>query len=452
MAFSLRDYEILGEIGQGGFGTVLKARQKSLGRIVAIKSLSTQRTLQEKEIVRFRREAEAMALISHDNIVSVYDYAYYGNNYYIVMEYIDGIAFDQALTQGIPLQVALLIMEKVISGLRVAHAEKIIHHDIKPSNILLGKQGQVKLADFGLATFQPDVSKYSSTTAILGTFCYMAPEAMVNPREVDARVDIFSLGCILYRILSGKLPFPGTNIGEVSYKVLNVEPEPIMAEESMQELITVTGECLRKNRDERPDLAAVHSRVQDVLTGQYHASTEALKDFISSGVFTTTQAEKTTVRRDIPVRRRIPAPRIMVAGALIACAVCIIAVILLVSLQITKKERLPRLSRAGKSQPLSTSSVPAKNRAVGKIAEKSPKPVSSTSLDASGTLVLKGLSPDDSVIINDTYIAGTIKRGKQRIPLKPDHYTVVVRRANKKDITRKVRVMPYQVFVLEIED
>ncbi len=452
MAFSLRDYKILEEIARGGFGTILKARQKSLGRTVIIKLLSPQKTQNQKEILRFRREAEAMAVLSHDNITSVYDYAYYGGNYYIVMEYIDGMDFDHALEIQTPLHLSLLIIEKVISGLKFAHSKKIIHRDIKPSNILLGKQGQVKLADFGLATFIPEVSQYSSSASVLGTFCYMAPEAMVTPREADSRVDIFSLGCVMYRLLNGELPFPGKTIGEVSYKVLNEEPESVATDTKTQELSDIILKSLSKNREERPGLDEIHKIVRDTLAGQYHTAQEELGEFIRKGRPKASGKKEPLQQQEKHPRKKITSPVILGAGVLLILVVGILFIRQVISNRSSENIYLPKLPALSDSLSSSQLKEPLEEKPREKIADDAPKPVTSTSMGlAEGTFILKGVSKKDSVTINGAHIKGEIKKGIQKISLKQGLYRVVVYRKNKRNIMREVRVMPYQVFTLDLK-
>lgn len=450
MAFSLRDYTIIEEIAQGGFGTILKARQKSLGRVVIIKLLSPHKTQNQKDILRFRREAEAMALLSHDNITSVYDYAYYGSNYYIVMEYIDGMDLNRALEIEIPLHLSLLIMEKVISGLKFAHSQKIIHRDIKPSNILLGKQGQVKLADFGLATFIPEVSRYSSSASVLGTFCYMAPEAMVTPREVDSRVDLFSLGCIMYRMLSGELPFPGKTIGEVSYKVLNEEPKPVTTDTGKRDLSYIIVKSLSKDREKRPDLDEIHKAVRNALVDHYHTAQEELQEFVCKGQPKKSGKKEQFERKEKHPRKKPIASLIAATGVFLLLIAALLSIRQIIIKRSSEKVDLPKLPAL--SDSISQLKESVRKKPGKKIIDDAPKPVTSTSMGlAEGTLILKGVSTRDSVTINGATIKGIIKKGKQKIPLQQGLYRVVIYRKNKRDVMREVRVMPYQVFTIDLK-
>ncbi len=450
MAFSPGDYDIIEEIGQGSFGSIYKARQKSLGRVVAFKILSSHRTQKQSEILRFRREAEAMAVLTHDNIISVYDYTYYNNNYYIIMEFIDGINFNNALQNSIPGDLSLLIIEKVISGLKIAHSQKIIHRDIKPSNILLGKQGQVKLADFGLATFQPDVTKHSSSTAVLGTFCYMAPEAMVTPKEVDERVDIFSLGCILYQILTQKLPFPGATIGEVSYKVINKEPELVPVHSSLKDLLDITIHSLNKNREERPNLDDIHKVVRDSIKDKYHTVQEELLKFIKNGKpqkFKNSENIKLTTKKNTNN---------------FAYYKWLIAIILIVLLAIvffpriilffpSKQIPLPDLPKLNESSPLSSHSTISKNSESNKISINDPKPLTGNSLEqVKGTLKLMGILKEDTIIINSKRMKGEVKHGTQQFPLNPGYYKIVIRGKNKRIFSRELKIETNQVIELDV--
>lgn len=347
MAFSLNDYQILSEIGQGGFASVYRAKQKSLSREVAIKRLSPSRTQNTAEILRFRREAEAMAALTHDNIISVFDYAFHDGSYYIVMEYINGLAFDTALDRGVSKECALFIIEKTAGALKVAHSQNIIHRDIKPANILLGRNGQVKLADFGLALFNSGIESFTSPGSVLGTISYMAPEALVSPKEVDNRVDVFSLGCIVYQVLAGKHPFAGSNFGEISYRILNEEPVPLPADKWLGLLAELTMRCLQKDRGKRPAMPEVYDGLKAAMRGGYHEAQENLIAFVRKGSGPKTSHE---IIRTHPIgapvkpRKKLPALRIIAAA--VATAIFVTMAIMLRPLFIGNKphpESLPAL-------------------------------------------------------------------------------------------------------------
>ena len=339
---------------------------------------------------------------------------------------------------------------KVISALKFAHSQKIIHRDIKPSNILLGKQGQVKLTDFGLATFIPEVSQYSSSASVLGTFCYMAPEAMVTPKEVDDRVDIFSLGCIMYRMLSGEFPFPGKTIGEVSYNVLNEEPKPVTTDTKMQNLSDIIIKSLSKDRENRPDLDEIHIAARNALADQYHAAQEELQEFICKGKPKTSEKKGPIDQADKHPRRKTISSFSVAACIFLLLFAGLISLRQVISKRSSEKVDLPKLPAL--SDSTSQLQEPVKKKPGEKIADDAPKPVTSTAMGlAEGTLILKGISKKDSVTVNGTYIKGTIKKGKQEIPLKQGLYRVVIYRKNMRDIMREVRVMPYQVFTIDIK-
>ncbi len=448
MAFTLQDYQIIEEIGQGGFGTVLKARQKSLGKVVAIKYLSPQKTQNKEEILRFRKEAEAMALVAHDNIVSILDYAYFNSNYYIVMEFIDGITLEEALSSNLSTAAALYIMEKVVSGLQLAHEKGIMHRDIKPGNILLGKQGQIKLADFGLATIQVDATKYLSTDAIMGTFCYMSPEAMVNPHDIDERVDIFSLGCILYQILSGTLPFPGSTLGEISYNVINANPKPLHVSAPFLPLKEIINQCLEKDRAKRPSLQEVHSALQQCLSNNYHAASRELKDFLNKGEIKTDVTKASTLEFTSN-RPKLPLAKVAIITPIIAIGSFLLFIAIFFLTEQSTMD-LPQLQALQDSSPAFSSSAKSLDES-SSLSKNAPKPVTSTSPStASGTLILKGIVKGDSIQLNNKPLSLLHYKAQQELTLKPGHYRVTLFRKNQSPLIREVHVMPYQKLTLDI--
>lgn len=200
--------EIIACLGRGGMGVVYKARQKSLNRVVALKLLAPERANDPQFATRFEKEAQALASLNHPQIVGVYDFGQAGGFYYLLMEFVDGVNLRQAMSAGrfTPEQ-SLAIVPPVCEALQYAHEHGIVHRDIKPENLLLDKEGRVKIADFGIARMLgtdktvPDVSESQPA----GTPQYMAPEQKEH-RVTDHRADVYSLGVVLYEMLTGELP------------------------------------------------------------------------------------------------------------------------------------------------------------------------------------------------------------------------------------------------------
>src|ERR1700741_1988646 len=223
-------YEILGELGRGAMGVVYRATDPVIGRTVAVKTirLSEEGTgLSRPELLsRFQTEARAAGLLAHPNIVVVYDAGEENGLYYITMELIEGKSLQGLLDSGhsFPVPRVLRIMEQTCRALQFAHERNIIHRDIKPANRMLTAADTVKVTDFGTAKIL-QFGTVQQTTHVMGTPSYMSPE-QVKGRPVDGRTDIFSLGVLLYEILTGEKPFPGQNITTVIYKIVNEEPVP----------------------------------------------------------------------------------------------------------------------------------------------------------------------------------------------------------------------------------
>ena len=205
------DLEILELIGSGGMGAVYRARQPKLDRIVALKILSHDLGEDPAFAERFLREARVLARLSHPNIVSVHDSGSAGPHAYLLMEYVDGVNLRQAMQAGrfTPSE-ALALVQDICSALKFAHEEGVLHRDIKPENILIDSRGQVKIADFGIAKLvgQEESENFTLTMegSLLGSPQYMAPEQIETPGDVDQRADIYSLGVVLYEMLTGELP------------------------------------------------------------------------------------------------------------------------------------------------------------------------------------------------------------------------------------------------------
>ncbi|HEY5909482.1 MAG TPA: protein kinase [Verrucomicrobiae bacterium] len=197
-------------LGQGGMGAVYKARQPGLDRLVALKILPSGPAGDAGFAERFNREARALAKLSHPNIIAVYDFGQTHGLHYFIMEYVDGPNLRQIEQAGkLAARDALEIIPQICEALQFAHDEGVVHRDIKPENVLLDKKGRVKIADFGLAKILGTETRNFRLTGakdVMGTPHYMAPEQVENPRQVDHRADIYSLGVVFYEMLTGELP------------------------------------------------------------------------------------------------------------------------------------------------------------------------------------------------------------------------------------------------------
>ena len=202
--------EILGLLGHGGMGAVYKARQRGLNRFVALKILPLQISRVPGFAERFAREAQALARLSHPNIVTVIDLGQSGSVYYFLMEFVEGVNLRQMLqSRQMAPRDAVGLMPQICEALEYAHGEGVVHRDIKPENILLDGKGRVKIADFGLAKLvglaAHDV-QLTQSSQVMGTMHYIAPEQFEKGQPVDHRADIYALGVVLYEMLTGELP------------------------------------------------------------------------------------------------------------------------------------------------------------------------------------------------------------------------------------------------------
>jgi len=223
-------YEIVGELGRGAMGVVYRAVDPVIGRNVAVKTirLTEEGTgLSRPELLsRFQTEARAAGLLTHPNIVVVYDAGEEDGLYYITMELVEGKSLQAILDSGhaFPVSRILRILEQTCSALQFAHERSIVHRDIKPANLMLTADDTVKVTDFGTAKIL-QFGTVQQTTHVMGTPSYMSPE-QVKGRPIDGRTDIFSLGVVLYEMLTGEKPFPGQSITTVIYKIVNEDPVP----------------------------------------------------------------------------------------------------------------------------------------------------------------------------------------------------------------------------------
>ena len=266
-------YEILEQIGEGGMGTVYKAKDTKLDRFVALKFLPSQLATTEDEKARFIQEAKAASAINHPNICTIYDIQEDEGKLFIVMEYIDGVTLREK-KENLSEKRILDIGVQAAEGLAAAHEKGIVHRDIKPENIMIRKDGIVQIMDFGLAKLYTDsnVSRLTKAGTTMGTMGYMSPE-QVQGLDVDHRSDIFSLGVVMYELFAGESPFKGMHETAIMYEIVNVEAPPIATVKADidPQLDGLILECLEKDKDERcqsaKELAKNLRKIKRVSTG-----------------------------------------------------------------------------------------------------------------------------------------------------------------------------------------
>jgi serine/threonine protein kinase len=245
-------YEILGPLGAGGMGEVYRARDTRLGREVALKVIPFSKAQDQTARDRMEREARIVASLNHPNILALHDIGTANDAIYIVTELVDGESL-RGLTP--PLRKCLDIAAQIADGLAAAHAAGITHQDLKPDNVMVTRDGRVKLLDFGVALRSRFISDLEATVSheetglLTGTIGYMAPE-QVRTSDVDSRADIFAFGGLLYELLTGTRAFQGDTAADVMTAVLTVEPPelPLSVPPGVRDIIH---RCLEKSREER---------------------------------------------------------------------------------------------------------------------------------------------------------------------------------------------------------
>ncbi|HEU0188224.1 MAG TPA: serine/threonine-protein kinase [Gallionellaceae bacterium] len=255
MITQLGRYNIIGELGQGAMGTVYKAVDPLIDRVVAIKTITLSLALDEKDEyeARFYQEAKAAGRLSHPNIVTIYDVGKSGDVAYIAMEFLQGRELRDILNDGqrLPVDQVIDIVAQVAMGLAYAHEHDIVHRDVKPSNIMVVRDGHVKITDFGIARMASAAVR-TQTGMVLGSPKYMSPEQVMG-KLADRRSDIFSLGVMLYEMLTGQAPFNGENVNAIMYQTLNtVPPPPSTLRPGVPDMLNfIVAKALAKDLDDR---------------------------------------------------------------------------------------------------------------------------------------------------------------------------------------------------------
>jgi serine/threonine protein kinase len=245
------NYKILDIIGKGGMAKIYTAIQMPLNRVVVVKELSKSSNSEFRR--RFKNEALITASLQHPNIVSVYDYFAIGQTSYLVMQYIDGFSLADIIENEAPLHpvVAAIIAREICLAINHAHQNNVIHRDIKPTNVLISRDGKLMISDFGVAKDEK-ARDLTSVGTLIGTPCYMSPEQALG-RRLSAQSDIYSLGIVLYEILTGKKPFWGDTAEEITTKIARGKyKSPLLADpHHSYRLARIINKALRKNLNRR---------------------------------------------------------------------------------------------------------------------------------------------------------------------------------------------------------
>jgi len=274
-------YRILEKLGEGGMGEVYLAKDTKLNRRVALKFLPAQYAADEEFKARFKREAQAAAGLNHPNIITIHEVAEHDSRPYIAMEYVEGQSLkDLIAKKDLSINKTIDFAMQICAGLAKAHQAGIIHRDIKPQNILIDKDGRIRILDFGLAKLKPD-AMLTRTGSTLGTVAYMSPE-QAQGEEADHRSDIFSFGVLLYEMITTQLPFKGEHEAAIAYSIVNETPEPLArykanVPETLQRLVE---KALRKDLNTRyqnaTDIIADLKELQKQSTTQAALSTKSI--------------------------------------------------------------------------------------------------------------------------------------------------------------------------------
>jgi serine/threonine-protein kinase len=250
---TIGNYKILERLGKGGMGDIYKAIQNPLNRIVALKVLPPHFVRDEEFAKRFEIEARAISLLQHQNIVSIYEYGEEDGYRYFAMQFVDGMDLSQFIEghREVPISAVIDFSRQICRGLRYAHNHNVIHRDIKPQNILIDRNKIAKLSDFGIAKIYSGTN-ITMTGFTLGTPEYMSPEQALG-KKIDHQTDIYSLGIVMYEMLTKHHPFTGSNVMAVAYK--QVHDQPVLPSQKRRDtpkrLELIVLKALKKEREDR---------------------------------------------------------------------------------------------------------------------------------------------------------------------------------------------------------
>ncbi|MBN1601578.1 MAG: serine/threonine protein kinase [Chitinispirillaceae bacterium] len=249
----LGHFKILGKIGKGGMGDIFKAVQEPLNRVVALKVLPPQLSRDDEFTKRFEIEAKAISLLQHHNIVSLYEYGEEEGLRFFAMQFVDGTDLGRYINDNkmLPIHEIIDLSKQICRGLRYAHSNNIIHRDIKPQNILLEKNGTVRISDFGIAKIFSNTG-ITLTGSAVGTPEYMSPE-QAQGQKLDVQTDIYSLGILMYEMLTRRPPFMGSNPMAVAYKQVHELPVPPSAKrkDTPKRLELIILKAIKKDKRDR---------------------------------------------------------------------------------------------------------------------------------------------------------------------------------------------------------
>ncbi len=281
------DYQILDLLGVGGMGNVYRAREKMLDRLVALKTLSPELGHEPSFVERFLKEARAVARLNHPNIVQVFAFGAVQEVYYLAMELLEGQSLGQYLkVHGRWNEYeAITIVRYICRALAVAHAQGLVHRDIKPDNVILTRAGEVKLVDLGIAKQMGEEHSMTQTGTAIGTPNYIAPEQILGQRDIDGRADIYSLGATLYHLVTGRVPFQVSSGPHVmSMHLVAPFPAPPNFDPSISEgFCLVLRKMMARDRDERyPDVTSLDADLYRLQTGAAPEAQEPAATLVSS--------------------------------------------------------------------------------------------------------------------------------------------------------------------------